>query len=102
MSSRVRGGRYLPKLNTKMASSLVKKSEEQFSLLKDLGSRKDSAAKIKVTLVKSTIGRKPNQIKTIKALGLRKINSVVEKDVNPAILGMVNTVIHLVTVEEIS
>jgi len=60
------------------------------------------AKKIRVRLIKSTIGRKDNQIRTIKALGLRKINSVVEKDVNPAILGMVNTVSHLVEVEEIS
>ena len=102
MSERVRGKRYLPKSNTKMETSEVKKQEALFALLKDLGSRKADSAKIKVTLVRSTIGRKPNQIKTVKALGLRKLNSVVEKDVNPAILGMVNTVSHLVEVEEIS
>ena len=60
------------------------------------------AKRIRVKLVRSVIGRKPNQKKTVKALGLRKLNSVVEKDVNPAILGMVNTVSHLVEVEEIS
>lgn len=60
------------------------------------------AKKIRVKLVKSPIGRKANQRATVKALGLRKLNSVVEKDVNPAILGMVNTVSHLVEVEEIS
>lgn len=60
------------------------------------------AKKIRVKLVRSVIGRKANQRKTVKALGLRKLNSVVEKDVNPAILGMVKTVSHLVEVEEIS
>jgi large subunit ribosomal protein L30 len=69
---------------------------------KDLGARVTDSAKIKVTLVKSTIGCKDNQIKTVKALGLKKISSVVEKDVNPAILGMVRTVSHLLEVEEIS
>lgn len=55
---------------------------------------------IKITLVKSLIGRKPNQIATAKALGLTKINQTVEKEANEAILGMVNTIKHLVKVEE--
>ena len=102
MASRVRGGRYLPTPNVKMKTSLVKKSEALNLLLNDLDSKKDDSVKIVVTLVKSTIGKKPNQIKTVKALGLKKINSKVEKVVNSAILGMVRTVSHLVTVEEIS
>lgn len=57
--------------------------------------------KIRVELVRSIIGRKPNQQRTIKALGLRKINQAVEKEANPAIMGMVQTVSHLVKVEEI-
>ncbi|MDX9800818.1 MAG: 50S ribosomal protein L30 [Spirochaetia bacterium] len=57
--------------------------------------------KIKIKLVRSTIGRKPYQKKTAKALGLGKINSMVEKEVNPAILGMVRAIEHLVEVEEI-
>ncbi len=57
---------------------------------------------IKIELVRSFIGRKPNQVKTLKALGIRKIHQSVIKDANPAILGMVNTVSHLVKVEEIS
>lgn len=73
---------------------------QEGSLLTSCGVK--MAKKIRVKLVRSTIGRKPNQVKTVKALGLRKLNSVVEKDVNPAILGMVNTVSHLVEVEEIS
>ncbi len=60
------------------------------------------ANKVKITLVRSVIGTKPNQRKTVKALGLRKINSAVELEANPAILGMVNTVSHLVKVEEIN
>jgi len=58
--------------------------------------------KIRVQLVRSTIGRKPEQRKTVKALGLKKINSVVEKDATPSILGMVESISHLVKVEEIS
>ena len=58
-------------------------------------------AKLKITLVKSTIGRKQDQIKTVEALGLKKIRSVVEKNDTPEIRGMVNKVCHLVTVEEI-
>ena len=55
---------------------------------------------IEITLVRSLIGRKPNQIATAKALGLTKINQTVEKEANEAILGMVNTIKHLVKVEE--
>ncbi|MCL2376092.1 MAG: 50S ribosomal protein L30 [Defluviitaleaceae bacterium] len=58
-------------------------------------------AELKITLVKSPIGRKPNQRLTVKALGLGKLNSsVVQKD-NPAIRGMVRTINHLVKVEEV-
>ena len=58
-------------------------------------------AELKITLVKSPIGRKPNQRLTVKALGLGKLNSsVVQKD-NPAIRGMIKKVHHLVKVEEI-
>lgn len=58
-------------------------------------------AKLKITLVKSTIGSKPNQIKNVEALGLRKIRAVVEHEDTPAIRGMINKVSHLVTVEEV-
>ncbi len=56
---------------------------------------------VKVTLVRSLIGRKPNQKKTAKALGLRKINQTVEKTLNPAVEGMIKTISHLVKVEEV-
>ena len=57
-------------------------------------------AKMKITLTKSLIGRKQDQIATVKALGLKKLNSSVEKEATPQILGMVNKVSHLVSVEE--
>ncbi|MEA4846213.1 MAG: 50S ribosomal protein L30 [Clostridiaceae bacterium] len=57
-------------------------------------------AKLKVKLVKSIIGRKDDQIATIKALGLKKINSEVEHDDTPQIRGMIQKVIHLVEVKE--
>jgi large subunit ribosomal protein L30 len=58
-------------------------------------------AKIKITQVKSTIDRPQKQKDTIKALGLRKINHSVVKEVNPQILGMVAKINHLVKVEEV-
>jgi large subunit ribosomal protein L30 len=58
--------------------------------------------KIRITLIKSALGRKPNQRKTVRALGLRKMQSTVVKEVSPAIEGMVKKVAHLVKVEEIA
>tara|TARA_B100000787_G_scaffold167051_1_gene153181 strand:+ start:2318 stop:2497 length:180 start_codon:yes stop_codon:yes gene_type:complete len=58
-------------------------------------------AKIKVTQVKSQIGRLQNQKRTLEALGLRKLNQTVEHEATPAIIGMVNKIKHLVSVEEI-
>ena len=57
--------------------------------------------KLEVTLVRSLIGCKPNQVATAKALGLKKIGSVVVKEDNEAIRGMIKTIAHLVKVEEI-
>ena len=61
----------------------------------------DMAEKVKITLVRSVIGTKPNHRKTVKALGLGKVNSVVEHEMNDAISGMVRTVSHLVKVERV-
>ena len=58
-------------------------------------------AKIRVKQIKSQIGRLQNQKRTLEALGLRKMNQVVEHEATPQILGMVNKVQHLVSVEEI-
>ncbi len=58
-------------------------------------------SKIRVTQVKSQIGRLKNQKLTLEALGLRRMNQTVEHEATPSIVGMVNTVKHLVSVEEI-
>jgi large subunit ribosomal protein L30 len=58
-------------------------------------------AKIKVKKVKSAIKRTATQKRTLVALGLRKIGQVVEHDDTPNILGMVNKVKHLVSVETV-
>lgn len=57
-------------------------------------------AKIKITLVKSYIGSQETQKKTLKALGLKKIGSSVIKEDTPSIMGSVNKVKHLLSVEE--
>lgn len=57
--------------------------------------------KIKVTLIKSGIGRPERQKKTLVGLGLTKLHRTVEREDTPAIRGMVNKVSHLVTVEAI-
>ncbi len=58
--------------------------------------------KLKITQVRSVIGSLQNQKDTIKALGLGRPNYVSVKPKNAQILGMVNVVRHLVTVEEIA
>lgn len=57
-------------------------------------------AKIKIQQVRSSIRRPQNQKRTLKALGLGKIDAVVEHEVTPQILGMVECVKHLVKVVE--
>ena len=56
-------------------------------------------ARLKITLTRSLIGRPEDQRATVKALGLKKTNSVVTQDDNPVIRGMIRKVEHLVTVE---
>jgi large subunit ribosomal protein L30 len=58
-------------------------------------------AKIRLTQVRSTIKRPERQVRTMQALGLRKINSSVEHEATPQILGMVEKVRHLVNIEEL-
>lgn len=57
-------------------------------------------AKVKITLVKSLIGRSGDQRATVKTLGLRKLNSSVVKEESPTVTGMIKKVAHLVKVEE--
>ena len=58
--------------------------------------------KIKITLVKSPIDRPERQKLTLQALGLNKMNASKEVEATPQILGMVDKVTHLVTVEELA
>ena len=58
-------------------------------------------AKIKVTLVKSTIGQVESVKATVRALGLRKIRSSKELEDTPAVQGMITKVNHLVKVEKV-
>jgi large subunit ribosomal protein L30 len=60
-----------------------------------------SMAKLQITLVRSIIGRPETQRVTVKTLGLRKLNSSVTHNDNPAIRGMINKVSHLISVTEI-
>ena len=57
--------------------------------------------RLKVTQIKSGIGGKQNQRDTLRTLGLKRINDTVVKEDRPEIRGMVNTVTHLVSVEEV-
>ncbi len=58
-------------------------------------------AKIRVKQTKSKIGSTQRQKNTLQALGLRKMNSVVEHEENNQILGMIEKVSHLVSVERV-
>jgi len=59
-----------------------------------------SPGTIKVTLVRSTIGRPTDQETTVRSLRLRKLHQTVEHPDTPAIRGMITKVSHLVVVEE--
>ena len=57
---------------------------------------------LKITLVRSVIGRPGDQGRTVKALGLRKMHQTVIRPDHPSIRGMVEKVSHLVTVEKVA
>jgi large subunit ribosomal protein L30 len=59
-------------------------------------------AKIRITQVRSKIGRPERQKRTLEALGLKRIRHTVEHETTPQIMGMVNKVRHLVSVEEVN
>ena len=59
------------------------------------------AGKLKITLVKSTIGAIPKHRNTVEALGLKKLNNTVEMPDNAATRGQIQQIRHLVKVEEI-
>ncbi|AXI07611.1 50S ribosomal protein L30 [Oceanobacillus sp. 143] len=56
---------------------------------------------LEITLTRSVIGRKEKQIKTVEALGLKKIRQSVVREDTPVVRGMINVVSHLVTVKEL-
>jgi large subunit ribosomal protein L30 len=58
-------------------------------------------ARLKVTQIRSRIGRKRNQRESLRSLGLKRINDVVVKEDRPEIRGMIFAVNHLVSVEEV-
>lgn len=57
--------------------------------------------KLRIELVKSIIGRKPNHIATVKSLGLKKMNDVVEHVETPELKGKLARVSYLLKVEEV-
>lgn len=59
-------------------------------------------AKLRITYAKSAIGYSKQQKETIRSLGLRKLNSVVVKEDNESIRGMIFKVQHLVKIEEVA
>jgi large subunit ribosomal protein L30 len=58
-------------------------------------------ARLKITQTRSGIGSKDNQRQTLRTLGLKRVRDVVVKEDRPEIRGMVRTVTHLVSVEEV-
>ena len=61
-----------------------------------------TGGQLKITLVRSTIGRPWDQERTVRALGIRRMHQTVLRPDNPSIRGMVTKVRHLVEVEEVS
>lgn len=57
--------------------------------------------KVRLTQVKSGIGRPKRQKDTLTALGFKRLNQTIEVELNPAIAGMVNAVKHLLKIEEL-
>jgi large subunit ribosomal protein L30 len=58
-------------------------------------------AQLRVRQTRSTIGRKENQRHTLRSLGLRRVGDVVVKEDRPEVRGMLASITHLVTVEEV-
>ncbi|GAA4840873.1 50S ribosomal protein L30 [Garicola koreensis] len=69
----------------------------QYNTVKDL---KVSDAKLQITQIKSMIGVKPKHRETVRSLGLKRVSHTVVRDADAVTVGMLNTVKHLVNVEE--
>lgn len=61
-----------------------------------------AAGQLRITLVRSVIGRPEDQERTVRSLGLRRVNQTVEREDTPSVRGMVAKVQHLVSVEEVA
>ena len=59
-------------------------------------------AELKITQVRSTIGAKRNHRESLRTLGLRKIRQSTVREDTPQVRGLIHTVRHLVTVEEVN
>lgn len=59
-----------------------------------------SDAKLEITQIRSMIGVKPKHRETVRSLGLKRVSHTVVRDADPVTVGMLNTVKHLVKVEE--
>jgi large subunit ribosomal protein L30 len=62
---------------------------------------KTAMVRLKVRQTRSTIGCKQNQRDTLRTLGLKRIGDVVVKEDRPEIRGMLQTVRHMIVVEEV-
>lgn len=62
---------------------------------------KSKSSRVQITQVRGIIKRPTNQVRTMQALGLGKVNRTVEKELTPQIAGMINKVSHLVEVKEL-
>ncbi|AXK32092.1 50S ribosomal protein L30 [Streptomyces armeniacus] len=58
-------------------------------------------ARLKITQTRSVIGTKQNHRDTLRTLGLKRVNDVSVREARPEVIGMVHTVRHLITVEEV-
>ncbi len=65
-------------------------------------SQAPAGAQLRITLIRSTIGRPSDQGRTVRSLGLRRMHHTVVRPDQPAIRGMVQKVSHLVKVEEVA
>jgi large subunit ribosomal protein L30 len=64
--------------------------------------KQSDAKRVRITLVKSTIGFNKNQADVVRGMGLRRLGHTVELTDTPATRGMIHKVRHLVTVEQAS
>ena len=65
-----------------------------------MAAKKAATKKLKITLIRSTIGQVPKNRATVEAMGLRKLNQTVELPDNAATRGQIQKVRHMVKVEE--